>query len=163
MNRKGSVLAMFKKSQKGIFSPLTGRIIPMADLPDPVFASGMLGESVGIQPLDKTVTLISPMEGIATEVSETGHAVGITAKDGQTAVLVHAGIDTVSMGGAGFTLQVRQGENVRVGQPILTMDVHTVEEAGYSSVVVVIVTETKTLLHPVTKEQIQEGEVLFTK
>lgn len=154
---------MFKKSQNHITSPLTGRIIPMSDLPDPVFASGMLGQTVGIQPLDKTVTLVSPLDGTATQVSESGHAVGITTADGQTAVLVHAGIDTVSLAGAGFTLHVGEGDKVRSGQPILTMDVAQVEEAGYSSVVVVIVTESKTPLHPVAVAQIKEGEMLFRK
>lgn len=154
---------MFMKFTKSIFAPVSGTCIPMADLPDPVFASGMLGQTVGIQPLDKTVTLVSPLDGTATQVSETGHAVGITTADGQTAVLVHAGIDTVSLAGAGFTLHVGEGDKVRCGQPILTMDVAQVEEAGYSSIVVVIVTESKTPLHPVTVAQIKEGEVLFTK
>lgn len=154
---------MFKKSQKRILSPLTGRIIPMAELPDPVFASGMLGQTIGIQPEGDRVILISPLDGTATQVSETGHAVGITTADGQTAVLVHAGIDTVSLAGAGFTLHVGEGDKIRCGQPILTMDVAQVEKAGYSSVVVVIVTESKTPLHPVAVTQIKEGEVLFTK
>lgn len=154
---------MFMKFTKSIVAPVSGTCIPMADLPDPVFASGMLGQTVGIQPLGKMVTLISPLDGTATQVSETGHAVGITTADGQTAVLVHAGIDTVSLAGAGFTLHVGEGDKVRCGQPILTMDVAQVEEAGYSSVVVVIVTESKTPLHPVAVAQIKEGEVLFTK
>lgn len=154
---------MFMKTTKSIVAPVSGTCIPMAELPDPVFASGMLGQTIGIQPEGDRVTLISPLDGTATQVSETGHAVGITTADGQTTVLVHAGIDTVSLAGAGFTLHVGEGNKVRSGQPILTMDVAQVEEAGYSSVVVVIVTESKTPLHPVAVAQIKEGEVLFRK
>lgn len=153
---------MFMKSIKTIVAPVSGELVLMADLPDPVFASGILGETVGIQPQDDRVTPVAPMDGIVSQVSDTGHAVGITSSDGRLSVLVHAGIDTVSLGGAGFTLHVGEGDKVRRGQPILTMDVSQVEKAGYSSIVVVVVTESPKPLHPVAKEKITVGEVLFT-
>lgn len=152
---------MFKKVRNRIYSPLSGKCVRMAELPDPVFASGMLGEGIGIRPMEDVVTVVAPMDGVATGVSDTGHAVGITAVDGKTAVLVHAGIDTVALGGVGFTLHVGEGEKVRRGQPILTMNATQVERAGYSSIVVVVLTESGTALHPVTKEQITVGEILF--
>lgn len=152
---------MFTKTTK-ILSPLTGTVCPMADLPDPVFASGMLGEAVGIVPEVSPVTLLAPLAGVVSQVSETGHAVGITSKDGKWAVLVHAGIDTVSLQGDGFTLHVREGERVRCGVPLLTMDTAKIEAAGYASTVVVVVTEAPAPPQPVTKATVQAGEVLFT-
>lgn len=154
---------MFMKFTKSVVAPVSGELVPMADLPDPVFASGMLGETVGIQPEEDRVTLVAPMDGTVSQVSDTGHAVGITSSDGKLSVLIHAGIDTVSLGGSGFTLHVKEDEKVRRGQPILAMDVSQVEKAGYSSIVVVVVTESPKPLHPVAKEKIQVGEVLFIK
>ena len=148
-----------------IMAPLTGTIVPMEEIPDPAFAEGILGPCVGIEPPEGTgeVCLLSPMAGTVTRCSDTAHAVGITAEDGKTAVLLHAGIDTVEMQGDGFTLQVREGDTVTAGKPVLTMDTEKVRAAGYPCTVIVIVTETEIPVRCAVQELAQAGEILFAE
>lgn len=147
-----------------IAAPLSGAIVPMEEIPDPAFAEGILGTCVGIEPPEGTgeVCLLSPMEGTVTQCSDTGHAVGITSTDQKTAVLLHAGIDTVEMQGDGFTMHVREGDTVTAGTPVLTMDTEKVRRAEHPCTVIVIVTETETPVRCAVQGLAQAGEILFT-
>ena len=108
----------------------------MQELPDPVFASGMMGKAVGVWPDNGIV--YAPVSGKVT--TDMPHAIGIES-DG-IEVLVHIGVDTVNMAGSGFDLQVRRGESVRAGDVLLTFDRARVAKAGYSDVVMTIVMNT---------------------
>lgn len=88
-----------------IYSPLKGTVIPLKEIPDPVFAEGILGFGCGIQPTSEMV--YAPFDGAIVQVSDTKHAVGLRSADG-TEVLIHVGMDTVEMNGNGFTTFVRQ-------------------------------------------------------
>lgn len=145
-------------------APLTGAIVPMEKIPDPAFAEGILGPCVGIEPPEGEgeVCLLAPMDGTVTQCSDTGHAVGIAAEDGKTAVLLHAGIDTVEMHGDGFTLHVHEGDTVTAGTPVLTMDTKKVRAAGHPCTVIVIVTEAEKPVRCAVQELAQAGEILFT-
>ena len=147
-----------------IMAPLTGTIVPMEEIPDPAFAEGILGPCVGIEPPagEGEVCLLSPMDGTVSQCSDTGHAVGITSSDKNTAVLLHAGIDTVEMRGDGFLLQVREGDSVAAGTPVLTMDTAKVRAAGHPCMVIVIVTEAEIPVRCAVQELAQAGEILFT-
>ena len=147
-----------------IAAPLTGAIVPMEEIPDPAFAEGILGPCVGIEPPEEAgeICLLSPMDGTVTQCSDTGHAVGITSSDKKTAVLLHAGIDTVEMQGDGFTLQVGEGDTVAAGTPVLTMDTEKVRAAGHPCTVIVIVTEAEISVRCAVQELAQAGEILFT-
>lgn len=147
-----------------IAAPLTGAIVPMEEIPDPAFAEGILGPCVGIEPPEEggEVCLCSPLSGTVTQCSATGHAVGITSADGKTAVLLHAGIDTVEMNGDGFTLHCKEGDNVTAGAPVLTMDTEKVRTAGHLCTVIVIVTDTELPVRCAVQELAQKGEILFT-
>ena len=147
-----------------IMAPLTGIIVPMEEIPDPAFAEGILGSCVGIEPPEGRgeVCLLAPMDGTVTQCSDTGHAVGITAADGKTAVLLHAGIDTVEMRGEGFTLQVREGDSITAGTPVLTMDTAKVRAAGHPCTVIVIVAETEIPVRCAVQGLAHAGEILFT-
>ena len=148
-----------------IMAPLTGTIVPMEKILDPAFAEGILGPCVGIEPPagEGKVCLLSPMDGTVSQCSDTGHAVGITSSDKKTAVLLHAGIDTVEMRGDGFLLQVREGDSVAAGTPVLTMDTEKVRAAGHPCTVIVIVTEAEIPVRCAVQELAQAGEILFAE
>lgn len=141
---------------------LSGHIVPMEKLPDPAFAEGILGPCAGIEPPEDAgeCRILSPADGTVTQCSETGHAVGLACRE--TEILVHAGIDTVQMAGRGFSLSVKPGENVKTGQPLLVMDAAMVRAAGYSPVVVTVVTDTPGKISFSDKTEIHGGETLFT-
>lgn len=118
-----------------VASPVSGRVIAMADVPDPVFSSCALGPGCAVWPEDDVV--YAPVSGTITAAM--GHAMGIQAEDG-TEVLVHVGVDTVEMGGKGFTAHANEGSKVSAGQPLLTVDRTAVKAAGHPDCVVVAVT-----------------------
>ena len=141
---------------------LSGAVVPMAEIPDPVFAEGVLGPCIGIRPpsAGSECVVTAPADGVVTQCSETGHAVGLVC--GGTEILIHAGIDTVQLGGEGFTVSVKTGDTVRAGQPLLRMDTALVREAGYDTVVVTVITETPGTAAFTEQAEIRAGEVLFT-
>jgi multiphosphoryl transfer protein len=102
-----------------IIAPLSGILVPLGSVPDPVFAANTVGEGVAIDPT--SAELLAPVAGVVTQLHRAHHALTITT-DGGIEVLVHVGIDTVMQKGAGFTPHVAQGERVTVGQPLLSFD-----------------------------------------
>ena len=102
-----------------LLAPFTGPVVPLADVPDPVFAEGMFGDGIGIDPLDNV--LVSPCDGTITHLARTHHAVTLRTEEGAE-ILVHIGIDTVELGGKGFTPKVEQGATVRAGEPLIEFD-----------------------------------------
>lgn len=122
-----------------ISSPVAGQVVSLDEVPDPVFSSRALGEGVGIEPADGRV--VAPVDGELISVAETGHAFGIRTDDG-IEVLIHIGIDTVQMKGAGFDVAVAAGGRVRVGEPLVQVDLDAVRRAGYATVTLMTVTNT---------------------
>lgn len=118
-------------------APVTGKIVPIIEVPDPVFSGEMLGKGCAIWPAEEAV--YAPCSGTVTVTMP--HAVGITSNDG-VEVLVHIGVDTVDMGGAGFTGYVEKGAIVVAGQPLIKMDRTQIATAGHPDCVVLIVTNT---------------------
>ncbi|MFB8891801.1 N-acetylglucosamine-specific PTS transporter subunit IIBC [Microbacterium plantarum] len=116
--------------------PIAGTVVPLAQVPDPMFAQGTMGPGVAIDPTGDTV--VAPADGIVTTVFPTGHAVGMTLDDG-TELLIHVGIDTVDLQGRGFQALVQQGEGVHAGHPLLRIDTGVIRGAGYSPITPVIV------------------------
>lgn len=119
-----------------ICSPLKGNVISRENIPDPIFASGCLGEGVGIEP--EVGELVAPCDGEIASLAETRHAVGMTCPGGAE-LLMHVGIDTVNMKGDGFTLFVKMGDHVKAGQKLLTFDIDKIKAAGYSTTTAVLV------------------------
>ncbi len=118
-------------------APCDGRLIAMADVPDPVFSGEVMGKGCAIWPGEDVV--YAPISG---SVSVTmSHAAGIVGEDGIEA-LVHVGVDTVGMGGASFTGYVREGDAITAGHPILSMDRAEIAAAGHPDCVVLVVTNT---------------------
>lgn len=123
--------------EKALYAPLKGNVIPREEIPDETFASGVLGDGVGIEP--ETGVVVAPFDGEISSVTETRHAVGITGP-GEMEVLIHVGIDTVNMKGDGFELFVSEGERVKAGQKIMTFDIDKIKAAGYSTTTAVLLT-----------------------
>lgn len=112
-------------------------MIPREEIPDETFASGVLGDGVGIEPEEGLV--VAPFDGEISSVTDTRHAVGITGP-GEMEVLIHVGVNTVNMQGDGFTLLVKEGDRVKAGQKLLTFDIDKIKAAGYSTTTAVLVT-----------------------
>ena len=126
------------KAGFAILSPADGKLIPMEEVPDPVFSSGTLGKCLGILP-DNGI-IYAPCDGIVSGVEQTGHALGIETVNGR-AVLVHAGLDTVTLGGKGFTVVVREGSTVSAGDVVMKVDLDKITEAGLSPIVIITCSE----------------------
>ena len=119
-----------------LLAPFTGPMVPLADVPDPVFADGMFGDGIGIDPLEGV--LLAPSDGVITHLARTHHAVTLRTSQGAE-ILVHIGIDTVELAGKGFTPKVEQGASVRAGQVLIEFDADYVAQHAPSLVSVIAV------------------------
>jgi PTS system N-acetylglucosamine-specific IIA component len=118
-----------------VLSPVAGRVVPITEVPDPVFAQAMVGPGIAVQPSGGRSDAVAPVDGTIATLHP--HAFVVATEDGK-AVLVHLGIDTVKEKGEGFTLHVVKGEQVRAGQPVVSWDPEAVTAAGYSAIVPVV-------------------------
>lgn len=122
-----------------IQSPMSGTAMNLSEVPDPAFASGALGNGFGVEPNDGKVT--SPITGQVMMVFETKHAIGLVAENG-VEVMIHVGLDTVNMKGEGFTAHVKAGDQVKVGDLLLEVDLDAVKAAGHPTVTPIVITNT---------------------
>ncbi|WNN49698.1 beta-glucoside-specific PTS transporter subunit IIABC [Siccibacter colletis] len=120
-----------------IFAPVSGQLLPLDRLSDPVFADEIFGKGIAIVP--DSGELRSPVNGRVESVFDTRHALTLRSDSGAE-VLIHIGIDTVKLGGAGFTSYIREGEFVEVGQPLIGFDLEALRAQHIDPSVIVIVT-----------------------
>ncbi|MDR3096180.1 MAG: phosphoenolpyruvate--protein phosphotransferase [Paraburkholderia sp.] len=106
-----------------LIAPLSGPVVPLASVPDPVFSEGLFGDGIGVDPL--AGRLVAPCDGTIMHLARTGHAVTLQTAEGAQ-VLVHIGIDTVELNGKGFTPKVEQGVQVRRGDLLIEFDLDVV-------------------------------------
>jgi len=124
-----------------LHQPVEGKVIAREDIPDETFATGILGDGIGVEPTSGTV--VAPFDGKVTSVFDTKHAVTLE-KDGME-VLIHIGVNTVNMNGDGFTAYVAEGDDVKAGQRLLGFDSAKIKKAGYSDCVVMLLTNSDDL------------------
>ena len=118
---------------------LSGKVIPLDDVPDNVFSQHVMGDGIAIEPSSDTV--VAPADSTVNAVmADTGHACGLTFANGME-LLIHVGVDTVDMNGEGFALLVEEGQKVRAGEGLIRFDKEKIHAAGHPSVTVFIVTE----------------------
>lgn len=143
-----------------ICAPFSGKVIPVHDIPDPVFSEGIVGLGCGIEPEEETV--YAPFDGVISQIAETKHAIGITSTDGME-LLIHVGIDTVDMNGKGFDTLVTEGQRVKAGQPLLTFSLSQIEAAGHPTTTAVLLTnhEDFSALNLMVIGQIQHGQSIL--
>lgn len=122
-----------------IFSPLSGELIALSEVEDEVFASGAMGNGIAILPSEGRV--VAPADAEVTLLFPTKHAIGLKTIDG-TEILIHVGMDTVSLNGNGFDSYVSIGDKVKKGQTLLTFDIEKIKKAGLTTVTPIIITNT---------------------
>ncbi|MGL5647119.1 MAG: PTS sugar transporter subunit IIA [Clostridium sp.] len=135
------MFGFFKKNKKDgglkLIAPATGKIIPVSEIPDPVFAQKMAGDGVGIDVAGDTI--VAPADGEVTLIFKTKHAFAMTLSNG-IELLVHVGIETVSLNGEGFTQLIEQGATVTAGTPILKIDREFIKSKGCPLISPVLIT-----------------------
>lgn len=142
-------------------APCSGRVVAMPDLPDPVFAEGMMGKAMGVWPDEGVV--YAPISGTVTVAMP--HALGISG--GGVELLVHVGVDTVNMNGDGFEVKVRKGDRVRAGDVLLVFDREKVAAAGYPDAVMEVVTNSSEIeesggtVDAIAGESVRAGDPLM--
>jgi phosphocarrier protein len=140
-------------------APLSGPVLTLAKVPDPVFASGAMGDGIAIDPLNDT--LHAPCAGVVVHVARTGHALTLRADNGAE-LLLHLGLDTVELQGQGFSMLVKEGARVANGQPLLRYDLDKVAQQCKSLVSLLILTNSQDFqARPITLKSVKVGEPLL--
>ena len=145
-----------------LVSPLDGQVKPLSQATDPVFSSGVMGQGVVIEPSQGE--LVSPVNGTVTVLFPTKHAIGIVSEEG-VELLMHIGMDTVSLDGKGFEAHVAQGDKVVVGQQLISFDTNVIKEAGLITETPVIITNQDDFQADVEGDlprDIKRGDILLT-
>ena len=137
-------VAAEQTSQSSVLAPIAGEVVAMEALSDAAFASGALGQAVGVTPTNGTLTVVAPAAGKVISVAKTGHAYGIKTDDG-VELLVHIGVDTVKLGGEGFTPLVEKKQTVAAGDPLAEVDFAAVADHGVDTTVITTVVNSKKL------------------
>lgn len=143
-----------------ILAPISGRAVPLSEVPDEVFAQGMVGEGGAIVP-GASGEVLAPISGTLVKLFEGGHAFGIEG-DGGMELIVHIGLDTIEMRGEGFERLAVEGDRVEAGQPIVRFDLGEIRNAGHDPITPIIVTNPED--HPVRglkSGEVRAGELLF--
>ncbi|WP_370831796.1 beta-glucoside-specific PTS transporter subunit IIABC [Clostridium sp.] len=122
---------------KEIKSPISGKVIELEKVNDPVFSSGAMGKGVAIEPLDNKV--YAPVNGTIEFIADTKHAIGLLSEDG-IEVLIHVGMDTVKMNGRGFNVKAAVNSKIKEGDLLLEFDRDIIEKEGYSLITPVVIT-----------------------
>lgn len=158
---KESVPELKEIKQEIIASPLIGKVVKLEDVPDAVFASGAMGKGIAIDPLDGI--LVSPAKAEVTLVFPTKHAIGLRTENGAE-LLIHIGMDTVSLAGKGFESFVQVGDQVEAGQKLLEFDLNQIKAADLPVITPIIVTNTADYEDILVTQvsQINSGDYLLT-
>lgn len=144
-----------------VASPLKGGLVELKDVKDEAFSSGALGKGVAVMP--KEGVLYAPADGTISAFFPTGHAIGLTTDTGLE-LLMHVGMDTVQLNGKGFKPLAAAGDTVKKGQKLLEFDMELIQEAGYSLVTPVLVTNSDDFAEVVSAraEKVEPGDLLLS-
>ncbi|MDO3412150.1 PTS glucose transporter subunit IIA [Saccharibacillus sp. CPCC 101409] len=118
-----------------VLAPLSGKAVSLSEVPDPAFAEKLMGEGIAIVPSEGRV--LAPFDGVIAHLPKSKHAVMLEHETGAQ-VLIHVGVDTVSMKGEGFDVRVSTGDRVKAGQLLIEFDMQKIEQAGYPSITSII-------------------------
>lgn len=134
---------MFRKKEEvqdvTIYAPTNGELVPLEEVPDPVFSQKMMGDGIAIKPSNEIV--VAPVQGKVIQLFHTKHAIGIQAANGAE-ILIHIGLDTVNLDGEGFRAHVQEGDTVNQGDKLITFDREVIKEKAKSTIIPVIITNT---------------------
>ncbi len=130
---------MFGKKMDAFYAPMTGKAVPITEVPDPTFAEGMLGNGIAIEPADGKV--YAPCDATVDMMFTTGHAVSLVADCGAE-ILIHVGLETVSLEGKPFTIHVANGDKVTKGQLLVEADLDAIRAAGLNTITPMLICNT---------------------
>jgi glucose-specific phosphotransferase system IIA component len=150
----------FQPEKNIVYAPVDGQAISLKEIGDGVFSEGVLGPGCGMIPESETV--VSPVSGKILTVPDTKHAVGIESDDGLE-ILIHIGLDTVEMKGDGFTAHVKEGDQVKCGQPLISFSKKKIAAAGYKDTIAVLVTNSEDYqkVEPLAHGSVKKGTALL--
>ncbi|MFC0273367.1 beta-glucoside-specific PTS transporter subunit IIABC [Metabacillus herbersteinensis] len=124
-------------NEETVNAPCSGKVIPLSEVPDEVFSSGAMGQGLAIEPSDNK--LYAPFDGNVVMIAPTKHAIGLRSESG-VELLVHIGLDTVTLDGKPFTLHVEDGDKVKKGDLLITFDKEFIENEGIKTITPIIIT-----------------------
>ena len=130
---------LFGKKTDDLYAPISGKAVPISEVPDPTFAEGMLGNGIAIEPADGKV--YAPCDATVDMMFTTGHAVSLVADFGAE-ILIHVGLETVGLEGKPFTVPVANGAKVQKGQLLIEVDLEAVKAAGLPTITPVLICNT---------------------
>lgn len=130
---------LFGKNTDDFYAPMAGKAVPISEVPDPTFAEGMLGNGIAIEPSEGKV--YAPCDATVDMMFTTGHAVSLVADNGAE-ILIHVGLETVSLEGKPFTVRAANGDKVKKGQLLIEVDLDAVKAAGLPTITPMVVCNT---------------------
>ena len=130
---------LFGKKTDDFYAPMAGKAVPITEVPDPTFAEGMLGNGIAIEPAEGKV--YAPCDATVDMMFTTGHAVSLVADNGAE-ILIHVGLETVSLEGKPFTVHAANGDKVKKGQLLIEVDLDAVKAAGLPTITPMVVCNT---------------------
>lgn len=147
----------FKKTEEKekIVASLSGKVVKLEDVPDPVFNQKMMGDGIAIDPSKGEV--VSPVNGKVVQIPDSKHAIGLESEKG-TEILIHVGLETVALAGKGFTTNVSVGDRISVGQTLITFDLDYIREKASSTVTPMVITNSNTLDKKITVFDIADAK-----
>ncbi|WP_085991054.1 PTS sugar transporter subunit IIA [Oceanobacillus senegalensis] len=159
---------LFKKKEEVtdivLAAPVTGEVVALEDVQDPVFSQKMMGDGIAVQPSSGEV--VAPVNGKIVQVFPTKHAVGILADNGAE-ILIHIGLETVGLNSEGFTAHVGEGDMVKKGEKLISFDLEVVREKAKDTITPMIVTNTDDMskITVLDKKEVTAGqdEILTVK
>ncbi|KAA9022281.1 glucose PTS transporter subunit IIA [Niallia endozanthoxylica] len=152
-------LAKVKKEK--ISSPLSGEMVPLSEMTDPLFSTETVGKGIAIEPVKGE--LVSPVDGVVTSLFPTKHAIGIASENGAE-ILMYIGVDTIHLEGQYFTSYVNQWDTVKKGDLLIQFDIENIKDAGYDVLTAVVITNTNQYLDvvPTKDSKIQTKDTLIS-
>ncbi len=135
----GFFTKLFGKNTDDFYAPMAGKAVPITEVPDPTFAECMLGNGIAIEPVDGKV--YAPCDATVDMMFTTGHAVSLVAACGAE-ILIHVGLETVSLEGKPFTIHVANGDEVKKGQLLMEADLEAITAAGLNTITSVVICNT---------------------
>lgn len=163
-----SLLDLFRKKKTAdqpvppaaVLAAASGRVIPMADIPDKAFSDGVMGWCCGIEPTEGVV--YAPVTGRIMQVADTFHALGVDGENGAQ-IILHVGLDTVAMRGKGFKALVREGQPVKAGDPLIRFDMEQIHAAGHPATIIMALLNTDhfTAVAAAADGEVKVGDPVF--
>lgn len=147
------------KNEIALLAPANGQVIALSKTSDPIFSKGTMGDGFGLTPTDNTV--LAPVSGTISMIAETKHAIGITTKDGLE-VLVHMGVDTVGLKGEPFDVVIKNGQEVKAGDQIATMNIEMIKAKDLDTTIMTLITNSSMKLDGlnVTEGKAEAGDTV---